>query len=336
MPEITSREIHLKARPSGVPKPDDFAMVATQVREPAAGEVRIRNLWLSVDPYMRGRMYDRASYVPPFALGAVMDGAAVGVVEGSRHPSFAPGDHVLSNRGWREAFVTSATDQIFKIDPTLVPPQAYLGALGMPGMTAWVGLLEIARLNAGERVFVSGAAGAVGSVACQIAKIHGCSVVASAGSDAKVAWLRDVAGVDEAFNYKTVGNLHRHLPSVAGGGFDVYFDNVGGDHLEAALLVMKDFGRVALCGMIDQYNATIPPAGPRSLIVAVGRRLTLRGFIVSDHMELRPRFASDMVGWIRDGRMRWEETTYHGIERAVDAFLGLFEGANTGKMLVKL
>ncbi len=335
MPDIASREIHLTSRPTGTPTADHFEMATTQVPEPKEGEVRVRNLWMSVDPYMRGRMYDRPSYVPPFALGAAMGGAAVGVVESSRHAGLAAGDHVLSDRGWREAFVAPGRDLV-TIDPSLAPVQAFLGALGMPGFTAWVGLVEIAGLKPGGRVFVSGAAGAVGSVACQIAANKGCTVVASAGSDDKVAWLRDELGVDTAFNYKAVGNLHRHLPTIAGNGFDVYFDNVGGDHLEAALLSMKDFGRVVLCGMIDQYNAAIPPAGPRSLIVAIGKRLTLRGFIVSDHMELRGRFLQDMLGWITEGRMRWRETVYEGIDNAVDAFLGLFSGANIGKMLVKL
>jgi NADPH-dependent curcumin reductase CurA len=335
MPDIESREIHLANRPTGMPSPDDFTMVTTTVPEPGDGQVRVRNQWMSVDPYMRGRMYDRASYVPSFQLGEPMDGGAVGVVESSRHPGFEEGTLVLHQLGWREACVLPG-DQALAIDPSLAPPQAFLGALGMPGFTAWVGLKEIGALADGDRVFVSAAAGAVGSVACQIAKNHGCTVVGSAGSDDKVAWLTDELGVDSAFNYKTIGNIHSHLPQVAGDGFDIYFDNVGGDHLEAALLNMKPFGRLVICGMIEQYNATIPPRGPRSLIAVIPSRLTLRGFIVSDHMELRPRFLEDMVGWIADGKMKWRETVYEGIENAVDAFLGLFSGANIGKMLVKL
>jgi NADPH-dependent curcumin reductase CurA len=280
-------------------------------------------------------MYDRKSYVPPFAIGGPMDGGAVGVVESSRHDDFSEGDHVLHRWGWREAFVGPAA-KFQKIDPSPAPVQAYLGALGMPGLTAYVGLLEIAKLREGDNVFISGAAGAVGSVACQIAKNHGCTVVGSAGSDEKAAWLTDELGVDTAFNYKTVDNLMGYLPTVAGDGFDVYFDNVGGDHLEAALMYMKDFGRVALCGMIDQYNAAIPPSGPRTLIVAVGRRLTIRGFIVSDHMDMQGRFLQDMTKWVGEGRMKWKETVYEGIQNAVGAFIGLFSGANTGKMLVKL
>jgi NADPH-dependent curcumin reductase CurA len=335
MPELTSREIHLKNRPQGVPTVDDFELVETKVPEPSEGEVRVRNLWMSVDPYMRGRMYDRPSYVPPFQLDQPMDGGAVGVVESSAHPDFAEGDHILNHLGWREAFVSSDVG-LTKVDPSLAPPQTYLGTLGMPGLTAWVGMLEIGGLGEGDHVFVSGAAGAVGSVACQIAKIQGCTVVASAGSDEKVAWLTDDVGVDTAYNYKTAGNLMGYLPTVARDGFDLYFDNVGGDHLEAALMYMKNFGRVVLCGMIDQYNATIPPKGPRSMIVAITKRLTLRGFIVSDHMTRYADFRKDMAGWIADGRVKSRETVYEGIEHAPEAFLGLFSGANVGKMLVKL
>jgi NADPH-dependent curcumin reductase CurA len=208
--------------------------------------------------------------------------------------------------------------------------------MGMPGFTAWVGLKEIGNLQEGDHVFVSGAAGAVGSTACQIAKIRGASVVGSAGSDAKVAWLEGELGVDTAFNYKTIDNLIRFLPGVAGDGFNLFFDNVGGDHLEAALFNMADFGRVVLCGAIDQYNATIPPKGPRSLTAAIPRRLTLRGFIVSDHQDLREDFVTEMSGWIRGGRVTWKETVFEGIDHAVDAFLGLFSGENTGKMLVEV
>jgi len=280
-------------------------------------------------------MFDRESYTPPFRLGEVMDGGAVGVVEDSRDPAFAPGDWVLSNRGWREAFVASGSD-LTAIDPGLGSPQSYLGVLGMPGFTAWVGLLEIGGLREGDHVFVSGAAGAVGSTACQIARIKGASVVASAGSDEKVAWLESELGVNAAFNYKAVDNLARFLTEVARDGFDLYFDNVGGDHLEAALLNMADFGRVVLCGMIGQYNARIPPRGPRSLLVTIPKRLTLRGFIVSDHEDLRGRFVSEMEPWIREGQVTWKETVVEGIDHAVDAFLGLFTGANIGKMLVKV
>lgn len=335
MPTIPSREVRLKERPRGTPQQADFEIASVDVPEPGPGEVRVRNRWLSVDPYMRGRMFDRASYTPSFRLGEVMDGGAVGVVEESRVPAFSEGDWVLSNRGWREAFVAPGSELV-TVDAGLAPPQAYLGVMGMPGFTAWVGLLEIGQLKEGDHVLVSGAAGAVGSVACQIAKLRGATVVGSAGSAEKVAWLEQELGADTAFNYKTVGNLNRYLPDVAGDGFDLYFDNVGGDHLEAALVNMADFGRVVLCGMIDQYNAAIPPRGPRSLIAAIPKRLTLRGFIVSDHQALRSAFQAEMAGWIREGRITWKETVAEGIDHAVDAFLGLFIGANIGKMLVKV
>lgn len=332
---MDNREIRLRNRPKGTPEPGDFEIATVDLPEPGPGEVQVRNRWLSVDPYMRGRMFDRPSYTPPFQLGKVMDGGAAGVVEASRDPALSPGDWVLSNRGWREAFVAPAS-HLTPIDPELVPPQCYLGVMGMPGFTAWVGLKEIGKLREGDHVFVSGAAGAVGSTACQIARIEGASVVGSAGSDEKVAWLQDELGVDTAFNYKTVENLIRYLPGVAGDGFDLYFDNVGGDHLEAALFNMADFGRVVLCGAIGQYNAMIPPKGPRSLTAAIPKRLTLRGFIVSDHQDLREDFVREMSGWIRKGDLTWKETVFEGIDHAVDAFLGLFSGENTGKMLVKV
>lgn len=334
MPAIAGREVRLHQRPRGTPEQGDFELARTDVPEPGPGQVRVRNRWLSVDPYMRGRMFDRPSYRPPFQLGEVMQGGAVGIVQESRDEGFSPGDWVLSRYGWREAFVAPAS-HLTAVDAEAVPPQWYLGIMGMPGFTAWVGLLEIGRIEKGDHVFVSGAAGAVGSTACQIARIKGASVVGSAGTDEKVAWLEEI-GVRESFNYKTVGNLNRYLPEVAGNGFNLYFDNVGGDHLEAALFNMADFGRVVLCGMIDRYNATIPPRGPRSLGVAIPKRLTLRGFIVSDHQDLHDSFVEEMTAWIRDGRVQWKETVVEGLDHAVEAFLGLFTGANIGKMLVKV
>jgi NADPH-dependent curcumin reductase CurA len=335
MPIIESREIHLIERPRGTPEAGNFQTFHARVSEPRDGEVQVRNRWLSVDPYMRGRMFDRASYTPPFQLGEPMEGGAIGTVEDSRDPRFSKGDWVLSDFGWREAYVAQGAE-LTLVDAELAPPQAYLGILGMPGFTAWIGLLEIGKLREGDHVFVSGAAGAVGSTACQIARVKGASVVGSAGSDEKVDWLVNELGVDTAFNYKTVGNLNRVLPGLAGQGFDLYFDNVGGEHLEAALFNMADFGRVVLCGMIDQYNAAIPPKGPRSLIATIPKRLTLRGFIVSDHDQEYGAFAQEMASWIREGRIVWKETVVEGIDGAVEAFLGLFTGANIGKMLVKV
>jgi NADPH-dependent curcumin reductase CurA len=294
----------------------------------------VRNRYLSVDPYMRGRMVDRKSYVPPFQLGEAMTGGAIGEVVESNDGPYSVGTFVQSMLGWREAFVSDGRG-LSPVDPELAPLPAYLGVMGMPGMTAYVGLLDIGQPQPGETVYVSGAAGAVGSVVCQIAKLKECHVVGSAGSDRKVQWLLDVAGVDAAFNYK-------HVPVAAGlarncrSGIDVFFDNVGGETLEAALGRMNDFGRIAACGAIAQYNATAPVPGPRNLGLIVPRRLTLQGFIVSDHRDRMTDFHREMSAWIATGRIQWEETIFEGIEQAVPAFLGLFSGENLGKMIVKL
>jgi len=334
MVPIRSREVHLVNRPEGSPTPSDFAIVDTTHDEPVQGEVQVRNLWLSVDPYMRGLMGTTRTYVDPYHLGEVMTGGAIGTVEVSNHPKLTEGDLVLSNYGWRDRFVANG-DGVHPIDPNLAPPQAYLGVMGMPGFTAWLGIHEIARLEAGEAIFVSGAAGAVGSVACQLARRMGAKVIGSAGSDDKVRWLEEETGVD-AFNYRKVKHLYRQLVKRCRDGFHVYYDNVGGDHLEAALLSMRNHGRVVLCGMIGQYNAEHPPAGPSSLIVAITKRLTMRGFIAFDHAELEPRFQAEMAGLIASKQIHWTETVYEGLENAPAAFLGLFSGANTGKMLVRL
>jgi NADPH-dependent curcumin reductase CurA len=318
-----------------MPREEDFELVEVAVPEPGEGQVRVRNRYLSVDPYMRGRMRGRSGYLGAFALGEPLEGGCVGQVEASRNAAFAEGDVVLGFRGWREAYVTDGSDLV-KVDPGIVPIQAYLGTMGMPGMTAYVGLFDIGGLKEGETVFVSGAAGAVGSVACQIAKIRGCRVVGSAGSDAKVAWLQEEAGVDAAFNYRTVNDLSAELGRHFSDGIDVYFDNVGGAHLEAALSRMKLHGHIVLCGMISQYNAAQPEPGPSSLFMAVVRRLTLRGFIVSDHQDRRDAFLADMAGWIATGKIRWKETILEGIENTPRAFIGLFTGENLGKMLVKV
>jgi NADPH-dependent curcumin reductase CurA len=334
MAPIRSREIHLVRRPDGLPEPGDFALVETALEDPGPREVQVRNLWLSVDPYMRGLMGTTRTYIDPYHLGEVMTGGAIGTVEISNHPKLSEGDLVLSNHGWRDRFVTNG-DGVHPIDPNLAPPEAYLGVMGMPGFTAWLGIHEIARLEAREAIFISGAAGAVGSVACQLARRMGAKVVGSAGSDDKVRWLEDEAGI-EAFNYRNVKHLYRQLVKVCRDGFHVYFDNVGGDHLEAALMSMRNHGRIVLCGMIAQYNAEHPAAGPSSLVVAITKRLTLRGFIAFDHAELEPRFQAEMAGLIASKQIRWTETVYEGLENAPAAFMGLFSGANTGKMLVRL
>jgi NADPH-dependent curcumin reductase CurA len=335
MAEAVSREIRLKSRPAGLPSEANFELATVLVPTPSAGEMLVRNLYMSVDPYMRGRMFEQPSYVQPFQLGQPLDGGCVGKVMESQGGKFQVGDYVLGRKGWREYYVSDGAD-LTKIDPTLAPPQAYLGVLGMPGLTAYVGLLDIGQPKAGNTVFVSAAAGAVGSVVCQIAKLKGCHVVGSAGSPAKVHWLQEVAGVDAALNYKEVASLTAELGKHCPNGIDVYFENVGGAHLEAALEHMNPFGRIALCGMISQYNTATPGSGPGNLRLAVRKRLRLQGFIVSDHLDRQPQFYADMGAWIAAGQLKWQETIIDGIENAPRAFIGLFKGENVGKMLVRL
>ncbi len=327
----TTRQIQLTARPQGVPTLDDFRTVEVELPSPTAGQVLVRNTFLSVDPYMRGRMNDVKSYVPPYALDAAMHGGAVGVVEASESERVPVGSTVLHQAGWREHAVLGERE-VRVVDTSVAPASAYLGALGMPGMTAYVGLTAVAHLAEGETVFVSGAAGAVGSMVGQIAKRLGAAkVIGSAGSPEKVAWLTDELGFDAAFDYSqgpVVKQLAPHAP------VDVYFDNVGGDHLEAAIFHMADFGRLALCGAIAGYDTPVP--GPRNLMMAISKRLTLRGFIVTDHADLAGEFYSTVGPWLASGEVRYRETVLDGFDRTIEAFLGLASGVNTGKMLVRL
>jgi NADPH-dependent curcumin reductase CurA len=329
-----SREIHLKSRPSGVPTADNFEVVRVELPDPAPGQVQVRNSWMTVDPYMRGRMNDVKSYSPPFQLGEAMQGGAVGEVVASNDPSLKAGDLVQSFFGWREAF-NAPVGAVQKLETHGLPPQAFLGFAGMPGLTAYVGLLRIAEMKDGDVVFVSGAAGAVGSVACQIAKLKGHTVIGSAGGADKLAFLKEI-GVDHAIDYKAEPDLTAALLRAAPEGIDVYFENVGGAHMEAALMVAKPFGRFALCGMISEYNNTDLGKGVRGLIMAVGKSLTLRGFIVSNHADMQAAFVKDLAGWVAEGKFKHVETVKEGIENAPAAFLGLFKGENLGKMLVKL
>jgi NADPH-dependent curcumin reductase CurA len=335
MAEVWSREIRLRNRPVGIPSEDDFELVRIQVPEPREGEVLVRNIYMSVDPYMRGRMNDQKSYVPPFQIGKPLEGGCVGRITASKNGRFAAGDYVLGMQGWRELFISDGSGLV-RVDPGLAPIRSYLGVLGMPGLTAYVGLLDIGQPEAGLTVFVSAASGAVGSVVCQIAKIKGCRVIGSAGSDEKVEWLLNTAGIDAAFNYKRAGDLSGELARLCGQGIDIYYENVGGKHLEAALDRMNPFGRIVLCGMISQYNATKREPGPGNLFLAVTKRLTLRGFIVTDHMDRQNQFYADMSAWMREGKIQWKETVVESIENAPKAFIGLFQGENFGKMLVKI
>lgn len=329
-----NREIHLASRPDGWPTRENFRLVTTEVPTPGPGQVVVRNRFMSVDPYMRGRMNDVKSYVPPFALDAPLDGGAIGEVVAGEAGGVKPGDTVLHGLGWREYALVDAKGAR-KVDPGLAPVTAYLGVLGMTGLTAYAGLLDVAAMKPGETVFVSGAAGAVGSMVGQIAKLRGAGrVIGSAGSPAKVERLTAL-GFDAAFDYHD-GPVYKQLKAAAPDGVDVYFDNVGGDHLEAAIGAMNLHGRAAICGMIAQYNATEPPAAPRNLALVIGKRLTLRGFLVGDHGHLREQFVQEVAGWLREGRLSYDETIVDGIEQAPAAFLGLLRGENLGKMLVRL
>jgi NADPH-dependent curcumin reductase CurA len=332
---VPSREIRLAARPHGEPRPGDFDLVSVELPDLADGQVLVRNTYMSVDPYMRGRMNDVKSYVPPYALGAALDGAAVGEVVASKAEGLAEGDVVQHGLGWREHAVLDAR-AARRLDVEGLSPSAFLGVLGMPGLTAYVGLLDIAGLKDGDVVFVSGAAGAVGSLVGQIAKLRGHRVIGSAGSAEKVAHLVDDLGFDAAFNYKD-GDVTELLAAAAPDGIDVYFDNVGGDHLQAALASFNDYGRAALCGSISSYNDATPRPGPSNLFLAVGKRLTLRGFIVTDHGKRMKDFVAEIAPAVRDGRIQFRETVVEGgLEAAPQAFIDLLRGANTGKMVVKL
>lgn len=332
---VTSREVHLVARPSGEPVPTDFALVETALGDPGPGEVLVRNAWISVDPYMRGRMNDTKSYVPPYRLGEAMGGGAVGAVVASGSDDVPVGATVLHSSGWREYALLPAS-AVRVVDTATVSAEHHLNALGMVGLTAYAGLVEIAPVKEGDVVLVSGAAGAVGSIAGQIARKLGASrVVGSAGGPEKGRRLVEEFGFDAAIDYRE-GDLEGQLAEAAPDGIDVYFDNVGGDHLRAAIAAMRDHGRIALCGAVSQYNATRPVPGPDNLFLAVGKRLTLRGFIVSDHGDLAEEYARRAARWIADGDLRTRQTVVEGLDNAVQAFLDMMRGANTGKMLVRV
>ncbi|MCE9578618.1 MAG: NADP-dependent oxidoreductase [Deltaproteobacteria bacterium] len=329
---MKSREIRLRSRPRGTPTPDDFELAEVDVPEPGDGEIVVKNRVMSVDPYMRGRMNDVKSYVPPFALGKAMEGGAVGEVVASRAASAPVGTLVMSMFGWREAFVAPATS--VQVVPPSKTPSVYLGVLGLTGLTAWVGL-ELVGVKAGDRVFISAAAGAVGSIAGQLAKHRGCRVVGSAGGAAKVALLTGELGFDAAFDYKA-GDVAGQLAAAAPDGIDVYFDNVGGDHLEAAMGAMRPFGRISACGMISRYNDQRPEPGPSNMAMIVGKRLTIKGFIVSDSMARLPEMHAEVAPLLAQGKLHARETVIEGIARAPEAFLSLLAGGNVGKMVVAL
>lgn len=327
---MQSNQIHLASRPTGWPQPENFRAVRAELPALEPGEVRVRNEYISVDPYMRGRMSDAPSYIPPFALDAPMTGSAVGRVVVSRAEVLPEGTLVTHQQGWRD--VAQGPAEEFRAVDDSLSPSAYLGILGITGMTAYAGLTRIGRLQPGETVFVSGAAGAVGSAVGQIARLLGAgTVIGSAGGPEKTALLTERYGFDVALDYQAAP-ISQQLPS----GIDLYFDNVGGDHLEAAIGAMNRFGRLVECGMISQYNLESPEAGPRNMTEIVKKSLRMEGFTLGDHLDIAPEFLGKMIPWLREGKLVYEETVAEGLDNAVEAFLTMMRGGNKGKMVVKI
>jgi NADPH-dependent curcumin reductase CurA len=327
-----ARAWHLKSRPDGLPTSGNFELKEVELPPLADGTIRVRNRWLSVDPYMRGRMNDVKSYVPPFALGAPMDGGAIGEVVESKADGFAPGDLVQHMAGWRDEAVISARAAT-KLPDLDVPPEQFLGILGITGATAYFGLLDAAQAKPGDTLFVSAAAGAVGSAVVQIAKAKGMTVIGSAGGQAKCEFVRSL-GADAVIDYRT-GPLLKALAKAAPNGIDVYFDNVGGSHLDAALAAARQNARFAICGMIEAYNNP-KPTPLRFIMRVIAMRIRLQGFIVSDYLPRMGEFHAAMGPWLADGTVTSRETVVDGLDKMLEAFLGLFAGGNTGKMLVRL
>lgn len=358
--KIVSREIHLKQRPKGFPTEENFEIVQVDIPESKEGEFLVRNIWMSLDPHMRIYMAKGTGLMPAYQLNKPPSGGCVGQVIESRNDKFKAGEYVLGNSGWREYWVSKGNgdsngQDIVKVDPKMAPIQYFLGILGITGFTAYVGLLKIGQLREDvDTVFVSTAAGGVGSIACQIAKIKGCYVVGSTGSKDKVEWLLNQAKVDYAFNYKKLGagsednsnnSISSELKDAFPNGIDLYFDNVGGRHLEAAIDNMNTFGRIVLCGATSQYssisvadeNDKFPQdQGPSNLHLAISNRLRLQGFLYSDHYDILDEFQTYMSKWIKEDRIKWKETLYEGLENAPKAFIGLFKGENFGRTLVKI
>ena len=333
---IISKYVALKNYiPTGLPKETDFEIKSKEISINKEKNILVSNSWLSVDPYMRARMTERKNYKPPFKIGEEMEGYAIGKVEISNDKSFNVGDLVFSSQGMRDNFVCSA-DKLKKLKAIDMPIQSYLGPLGMTGHTAYIGLLKHGELKAGQTVLVSSAGGSVGSTVCQIAKNLGCKVIASTGSDEKVDWLKNELKVDYAFNYKKVENLVLHFKEVCPDGFDLYFDNVGGDFLESAIFQMKNFGRIVVCGRISQMNVTTPGSGIKNMAHVLVKRLTIKGFLIFDHENEREPFETDMLKWLSEGKVKFKETIYQGLESAPKSFIDLLEGKNIGKMLVKI
>jgi NADPH-dependent curcumin reductase CurA len=333
---MDSRQWKLVRRPVGLPVAEDFSYEVVSLEPLEPGEVRVANEFVSVDPYMRGRMNDMESYIPPFELGKTMLGGAVGRVVESKSPDLAVGDVVEHYYGWRDVAQARASHFTKREELPGLPTSVYLGALGVPALTAWIGLFVVAEMKEGESVFVSGAAGAVGTAVGQLARLHGASrVVGSAGSQAKIDLITSKYGYDSAFNYKD-GKVSRQLAAAAPEGIDVYFDNVGGDHLEAAIYAMNTGGRAAICGSISSYNAESMPPGPRNLWMLTTKSLTLKGFTIPSMMQHTDAFVAEVGPLVTSGDFVWDETVVAGIDNALEAFYGLMRGENTGKMLVRV
>jgi NADPH-dependent curcumin reductase CurA len=330
---MENKRVLLASRPEGWVREDNFRIESVPVPRPREGEVLVKNAFLSLDPYMRGRMNEGKSYAARQEIGEVMIGGTVGEVIESKNPKFAAGDKVLGMLGWQQ-YGLSDGKGLGKVDAERVPISAYLGVLGMPGVTAWVGLLDICQPKAGETVVVSAASGAVGSVVGQIAKIRGCRAVGIAGGREKCDYVVKELGFDACVDYKA-GNLNDDLKAAAPKGIDCYFENVGGEILDAALRRMNPFSRIAICGLISQYNAT-EPYGVKTFQSILTNRIKVQGFIVSDRMELWARALPELIGWVAGGRIKYRESVAHGLENAPKAFIGLLKGENFGKQLVKL
>lgn len=331
---MQNKEIRLASRPAGKPTLENFQFVETEVPEPADGEVLVRLLYISVDPYLRGRMREGRSYVEPFQVGHAIKSSAVGEVVESRSPKLKPGDVVTGMFDWRLYDVAKA-EGLMKVLPGVSPTTA-LGVLGATGLTAYFGLLDIGQPKEGETVVVSGAAGAVGMTVCQIAKLKGCRVVGTAGSDDKTEYLRRELGVDTAINYKTTENMFAALKEACPNGIDVYFDNVGGEVSDAVMPLINDFARIVVCGAISMYNSTQPEPGMRPQPYLITRKALMQGFIVTQYMSRFREGITQLADWFMSGKLKHAETIVEGFENTPQAFIGLFSGDNLGKQVVKI
>ncbi len=331
---MNTKQIVLASRPKGTPTLDNFRFENIDLAEIQVGEVLLEGLYYSVDPYMRGRMNDAKSYAAPFQVNEPIQGGVVAKVVKSKSDYFKTGDLVSGMLPWRQQFVAHEKT-IRKIDATLAPASYYLGILGMPGLTAYFGLMHIAKPKAGETVVVSGAAGAVGLVVGQIAKIQGCRVIGIAGSDEKTTLLKEAFGFDEAINYKTTANLRKAIGAICPTGVDIYFDNVGGEISDAVISNINFNARIPLCGQISLYNGTELPMGPRLQPMLLTRSVLMQGFIVSNYQSLFPEGFQHLAQWVKEGKLKFTETIIHGFDQLPTALLGLFKGENTGKMIVE-